>query len=126
MSSRKTAGRCATTEKRAQRATVPNVFAIFDQGQIAEFKETSNMLDENRDGFVEKENLHDMLASLGKNPIDDYFEQMMNEANGPINFTMFLTLFRELLQGTDSEGLLLKMPLAVLTKKILASYRNIA
>uniref|UniRef100_A0A1A9ZE11 EF-hand domain-containing protein n=1 Tax=Glossina pallidipes TaxID=7398 RepID=A0A1A9ZE11_GLOPL len=77
------------------------------------------------DGFVEKEDLHDMLASLDKNPTDDYFEQMMNEAPGPINFTMFLTLFGERLQGTDPEDVLLKMPLAVLTKKILPSYRKI-
>ena len=28
---------------------------------------------------------------------------MMNEAPGPINFTMFLTMFGERLQGTDPE-----------------------
>ncbi|OQR68317.1 myosin regulatory light chain sqh-like [Tropilaelaps mercedesae] len=44
-----------------------------------------------------------MLASLGKNPDDTYLESMMNEAPGPINFTMFLTLFGERLQGTDPE-----------------------
>lgn len=37
MSSRKTAVRRGTTKKRAQRAT-SNVFAMFDQAQIAEFK----------------------------------------------------------------------------------------
>lgn len=37
MSSRKTATRRGTTKKRAQRAT-SNVFAMFDQAQIAEFK----------------------------------------------------------------------------------------
>lgn len=105
MSSRKTAGRRATTKKRAQRAT-SNVFAMFDQAQIAEFKEAFNMIDQNRDGFVEKEDLHDMLASLGKNPTDEYLEAMMNEAPGPINFTMFLTLFGERLQGTDPEDVI--------------------
>lgn len=105
MSSRKTAGRRATTKKRAQRAT-SNVFAMFDQAQIAEFKEAFNMIDQNRDGFIEKEDLHDMLASLGKNPSDEYLEQMMNEAPGPINFTMFLTLFGERLQGTDPEDVI--------------------
>lgn len=105
MSSRKTATRRATTKKRAQRAT-SNVFAMFDQAQIAEFKEAFNMIDQNRDGFIEKEDLHDMLASLGKNPTDDYLEAMMNEAPGPINFTMFLTLFGERLQGTDPEDVI--------------------
>ena len=140
MSSRKTATRRGTTKKRAQRAT-SNVFAMFNQDQIAEFKEAFNMvnteniiahqvtvlghvkyytlyyltgrpyplfrtsseliifqIDQNRDGFIDKEDLHDMLASLGKDPTDDYLEAMMNEAPGPINFTMFLTLFGERLQ----------------------------
>jgi len=65
MSSRKTAGRRGTTKKRAQRAT-SNVFAMFDQAQIQEFKEAFNMIDQNRDGFIDKEDLHDMLASLGE------------------------------------------------------------
>ena len=33
-----------------------------------------------------------------KDPTDDYLEDMMNEAPGPINFTMFLTMFGERLQ----------------------------
>jgi len=100
MSSRK-AGK-KTVKKRAQRAT-SNVFAMFDQAQIQEFKEAFNMIDQNRDGFIDKDDLHDMLASLGKNPSDPYLESMMNEAPGPINFTMFLTLFGDRLQGTDPE-----------------------
>ncbi len=43
MSSRKTAGRRGTTKKRAQRAT-SNVFAMFNQDQIQEFKEAFNMV----------------------------------------------------------------------------------
>lgn len=62
---RKAAGRRGNTKKRAQRAT-SNVFAMFDQAQIQEFKEAFNMIDQNRDGFIDKEDLHDMLASLGK------------------------------------------------------------
>ncbi|KAH0619066.1 hypothetical protein JD844_018694 [Phrynosoma platyrhinos] len=91
-----------TTKKRPQRAT-SNVFAMFDQSQIQEFKEAFNMIDQNRDGFIDKEDLHDMLASLGKNPTDEYLEGMMSEAPGPINFTMFLTMFGEKLNGTDPE-----------------------
>lgn len=93
------------TKKRAHRAT-SNVFAMFDQTQIQEFKEAFNMIDQNRDGFIDKEDLQEMLASLGKNPEDQYLEGMMNEAPGPINFTMFLTLFGERLQGTDPEDVI--------------------
>ena len=56
------------------------------------------MIDQNRDGFIDHEDLHDMLASLGKDPTEDYLEGMMGEAPGPINFTMFLTMFGERLQ----------------------------
>jgi len=54
----------AKGKKRAQRAT-SNVFAMFDQAQIQEFKEAFNMIDQNHDGFIDKEDLQDMLASLG-------------------------------------------------------------
>jgi len=89
-------------KKKAQRAT-SNVFAMFDQSQIQEFKEGFNMIDQNRDGFIDKEDLHDMFHSLGKDPPEQYLEDMIKEASGPINFTMFLTLFGEKLNGTDPE-----------------------
>jgi len=65
MACRKTGARRAGTKKRAQRAT-SNVFAMFDQDQIQEFKEAFNLIDQNRDGFVDHDDLKDMLASLGK------------------------------------------------------------
>ena len=90
---------------RAQRAT-SNVFAMFDQAQIQEFKEAFNMIDQNRDGFIDKEDLQEMLASLGKNVDDEYLESMVKEAPGQVNFTVFLTLFGERLQGTDPEDVI--------------------
>ncbi len=62
MASRKTGK--GNPKKRVQRAT-SNVFAMFDQAQIQEFKEAFNMIDQNRDGFIDKDDLHDMFASLG-------------------------------------------------------------
>lgn len=46
------------------------------------------------------------ILHAGKNPNDDYLEAMMNEAPGPINFTMFLTMFGEKLNGTDPEDVI--------------------
>ena len=42
---------------------------MFDQKQIAEFKEAFSMFDHDNDGFLDKEDLKDMLASLGKSII---------------------------------------------------------
>nr|CAH04894.1 nonmuscle myosin II regulatory light chain [Suberites domuncula] len=92
-------------KKRGQRAT-SNIFAMFDQAQIQEFKEAFNMIDQNRDGFIDHEDLKDMLASLGQEPSDQVVDGMMSEAPGPLNFTMFLTLFGEKLTGTDPEDVI--------------------
>ena len=51
--------------KRAPRYS-SNIFAMFEESQIQEFKEAFNMIDQNRDGVIDKEDLQDMLASLGK------------------------------------------------------------
>ncbi len=39
-------------------------------------------------------------------PSQDYLERMVAEAPGPINFTMFLTMFGEKLNGTDPEDVI--------------------
>ncbi|XP_046331186.1 myosin regulatory light chain 12A-like [Haliotis cracherodii] len=90
---------------RTQRYT-SNVFAMFDQAQIQEFKEAFNMIDQNRDGYIDKDDLLEMLTSLGKDPSDNDLDVMINMAPGPINFTMFLTLFGERLNGTDPEDVI--------------------
>uniref|UniRef100_A0A8C6URD3 Myosin light chain 5 n=1 Tax=Neogobius melanostomus TaxID=47308 RepID=A0A8C6URD3_9GOBI len=87
--------------KRAQRAS-SNVFSMFEQTQIQEFKEAFTLIDQNRDGFIDKD-LKDTYASLGKLNVED----MLKEATGPINFTMFLNLFGEKLHGTDAEEIIL-------------------
>ena len=47
-----------------------------------------------------------MFASLGKNQTEELADEMLNEASGPINFTMFLTLFGVKFNGTDPEDVL--------------------
>lgn len=51
-------------------------------------------------------NTNDWDYFQGKNPTDDYLETMMSEAPGPVNFTMFLTMFGEKLNGTDPEDVI--------------------
>jgi len=88
--------------KRAHRAP-SNVFAMFRQSQVQEFKEAFTMIDQNRDGVIDIEDLKDMYSNLGRIPPDDELKEMLKEAPGPINFTMFLNLFGEKLSGTDPE-----------------------
>ena len=41
------------------------------------------------------------MLMTGQEPSDQVIEQMMSEAPGPLNFTMFLTLFGEKLTGKN-------------------------
>jgi len=92
--------------KRAQRAS-SNVFAAFSQNQIQELKEAFALIDQNRDGFIDGEDLKDMFASLGRQPSEKEIQEMMSESSeGPLNFTMFMNMFSEKLHGTDPEDTL--------------------
>ena len=82
----------------------PVALTVFDHSQIQEFKEVFNIIDQNRNVFINKEDLHAMLASQGKNPTGAYLNTMMNKR--PINFTMCLTVFRKKLNGTDLENVI--------------------
>jgi len=62
--SKKKEGGEGGTKQRSQRAT-SNVFSMFDQSQIAEFKEAFTLIDANRDGFICGEDLQDIYSSLG-------------------------------------------------------------
>ncbi|XP_038626114.1 myosin light chain 5 [Tachyglossus aculeatus] len=48
---------------RAQKAS-SSVFSNFEQTQIQEFKEAFTLMDQNRDGIIDKEDLKDTYASL--------------------------------------------------------------
>ncbi|KAK1152958.1 myosin regulatory light chain 2, skeletal muscle isoform [Acipenser oxyrinchus oxyrinchus] len=81
-----------------------NVFSMFEQSQIQEYKEAFTVIDQNRDGIISKDDLRDTLAAMGSmNVKNEELEAMVKEASGPINFTVFLTMFGEKLKGADPE-----------------------
>lgn len=43
-----------------------NVFAQFDQKQISELKEAFSFIDQNGDGVIDRDDLKEVWASLGK------------------------------------------------------------
>ncbi|XP_063000450.1 myosin regulatory light chain 2, ventricular/cardiac muscle isoform [Elgaria multicarinata webbii] len=94
-------------KKRAEGAN-SNVFSMFEQAQIQEFKEAFTIMDQNRDGFIDKADLRDTFAALGRlNVKNEELDDMIKEAPGPINFTVFLTMFGEKLKGADPEETIL-------------------
>ncbi|XP_067653704.1 myosin regulatory light chain 2, smooth muscle minor isoform-like [Haliotis asinina] len=92
------------TRRRSRKLS--NVLAMFDPTVIREYKEAFNMIDQNGDGFIDKDDLRQMLTSLGKKTTDSDLDAMMKQATGPINFTMFLSMFGQKLEGTDPEDVI--------------------
>lgn len=94
--------------KKEQKAN-SNVFSMFDQNQIQEFKEAFSMIDANRDGFIDKIDLKDTYSALGVRDIKmEKLEAMILEAPSAINFTVFLNMLADKLQGTDPEDTLVQ------------------
>lgn len=82
---------------------IGNVFALFNQSQIAEFKEAFTMIDNDRDGIINADDLAAIYQSIGRDADPKAIKEMLAECPDKLNFTHFLTLFGEKLHGTDSE-----------------------
>jgi len=95
-------GEKSAEPKRAQRAT-SNVFALFKQAQIQEFKEAFQMMDLDRDGILSSGDLAGIWQQTGREPEQKVLEDMLAESPGQLNFTHFLNLFGEKMHGTDPE-----------------------
>jgi len=80
-----------------------NVFDMFSQKQVAEFKDGFQIIDRDRDGVINLTDLRAMFEEIGRISSDEELEAMLAEANGPINFTTFLTMFAEKTSGENDE-----------------------
>lgn len=65
------------------------------------------MIDGSKDGIIDQGDLEEVFRSMGKNPSEEYLDEMLKQAPGCINFTMFLTLFGEKMMGCDPEETIL-------------------
>jgi Ca2+-binding EF-hand superfamily protein len=97
----------ASKSKSRPRKPKGDASQTFDQRQITEFKEAFQVMDNNKDGIIDKSDLKDLYASLGSIANDAQIDAMLKEAEGPLNFTTFLTLFGDRLTGTDPEDIII-------------------
>ncbi|KAB5543186.1 hypothetical protein PHYPO_G00076280 [Pangasianodon hypophthalmus] len=118
----------APKKAKKKEAVSSNVFSMFEQSQIQEFKEAFTIMDQNRDGFIDKNDLRDTFAALGRlNVGNDELDEMLKEAPGPINFTIFLSMLGEKLKGEKQHTDLHISPFytkeRILRENILAAFK---
>merc|ERR1712080_610442 len=88
--------------KKKKRSTGPKysgALTIFNEKQISDFKAGFNMMDQNKDGIIDKQDLLRVYDVIGVRADDKELDDMVNEASNPITFTQMLTLFADKMQG---------------------------
>lgn len=97
-----------SSSRKAKKAP-SSVFVLFSQKQIAEFKEAFQLMDNDKDGVIGKNDLRSTFDALGKLCSDKELDEMLGEATGPLNFTQLLTLFANRMSGggTDDDDVVI-------------------
>lgn len=80
-----------------------NPLSLFNQQQIQEFKEAFTMMDQDRDGIINEDDLANIYQQVGREPDKKQLKSMIAECDGKLNFTGFLGLYGENMSGTDPE-----------------------
>merc|ERR1712168_1775146 len=95
-----------TTFKMPKKA---NIFGSFSHSAIQQFKEAFGIMDVNKDGLLSADDLVAAFANHGKNISGGEAQGMLDEADGPMNFTQMVTLFAsKMAGGTDDDETILK------------------
>merc|ERR1711936_214169 len=86
-----------------------NIFTLFSQKQIQEFKEAFGIIDVDKDGIITASDLKAAFVSIGRPISDAEANNLVGEAPGPINFTQMVTLFAgKMAGGTDDDDVIIR------------------
>jgi len=90
-------------KKKAKKGGGSNIFDLFTQKQVAEFKEGFQVMDKDKDGVVGKEDLKMTFADLGRPGTEEDFDSMIADSPNPINFTTLLSMFASRSSGEQDD-----------------------
>merc|ERR1712121_342980 len=92
-----------SSSKKAKKGGGSNVFDMFTQKQVAEFKEGFQIMDRDRDGIINKTDLRGVFDEIGRMVSDADLDSMLADAPGPINFTTLLHMFAQRSSGESDD-----------------------
>lgn len=79
----------------------------INKEQLKQLKEAFNLIDQDHDGVISKEDLQTILISLGQKPTDKQLKDMLNEVGtGSVDFARFLSMFATKMGAADPEDLI--------------------
>merc|ERR1712055_104784 len=80
-----------------------NIFDSFSHSAIQQFKEAFGIMDANKDGLLSSSDLVAAFGSYGKNIGGGEAQAMLDEVDGPMNFTQMVTLFASKMAGGSDD-----------------------
>jgi len=80
-----------------------NIFDLFTQKQVAEFKEGFQVMDKDKDGVVNKDDLKTTFSEMGRAATEEDFDSMIADSPNPINFTTLLSMFASRSSGEQDD-----------------------
>ncbi|CAH3044675.1 unnamed protein product [Porites lobata] len=94
---------------RSRRTTGPrlNTTSHINKEQLKQLQEAFNLIDQDRDGVISKDDLQTILISLGQKPTDMEVREMLNEVPGSVDFARFSSMFASRMGTADPEDLIL-------------------
>lgn len=87
-----------------------NVFAMFSEKQVAEFKEGFQVMDADKDGIIGKNDLRATFDMVGRICSNEELDEYLSDAPGPLSFTQLLQMFGERMSGgggTDDDDVVI-------------------
>ena len=90
-----------STKKKAKRSA-SNVFSAFPESELAAFKQGFQMMDYDKDGVLGKDDLRQTFDWVGRPTTDKELNDMLSEADGPINLVNLLGMFAAHMSGGEA------------------------
>merc|ERR1711890_78392 len=85
-----------------------NIFDFFSQSAI-QFKEAFGIMDINKNGILEADDLVQAFTNVGKSVSAGEAQAMLDETTAPVTFTKMVLLFADKMAGgSDDDGVILK------------------
>ncbi|CAL4183964.1 unnamed protein product, partial [Meganyctiphanes norvegica] len=76
-----------------------SAFACFDEMQVQEYMDGFKVMDRDKDGILGMDDLRHIFEEIGRIVQDAELEEMLGEADPPMNPTNFITMFANKMEG---------------------------
>merc|ERR1711887_102490 len=94
-------------DKKKRKKQSDNVFDLFTQRQVAEFRAGFQLMDKDKDGKLGPDDLDWSHKHVNMPVTEEKISEMLADAPTAINFTMLLTMFAEKASGEQDDDIVI-------------------